>query len=279
MLTFGGGEGYLWESECNDVDIVAFHGFTGSPLDFESLVEFSDCWNWHALACPGHNQGENRTVNQEISLFHSENYNHHVHSYFQSITGTKSLKILLGYSMGGRYALRYLLQYPNDFDLAIIIGADGGIKLEEDRKSRVENDSQWITLLEKEGIDLFNQAWTEQPIIRTQLSIESPWRDMIFNRKKNGDAIGWKNSLQFFGAGAILPIWDQLEKIKIPTLLCSGVNDSKYSSSMKEMSCLIPFGDLANINKACHACHLENPKAFVKEVKSFISRWRVGGKG
>lgn len=76
-------------------------------------------------------------------------------------------RILCGYSLGGRLALRIAQLEPSAFTAAVLIGANPGIE-EGERAARAKKDDEWAALLDQVGIGPFFEHWMEQPLFRTQ---------------------------------------------------------------------------------------------------------------
>ena len=133
--------GASWLHSSVHASIYCLHGFTGHYLDYEILVneDSQSQYDWHSLSCPGHEgcflkdpEDYNSGFLKQINRFISSN----------SLSKGKQSRVLVGYSMGGRYALRYALQYPNSIDALVLIGTNSGIDDENDRLDSLDRSNK-----------------------------------------------------------------------------------------------------------------------------------------
>ena len=76
--------------------------------------------------------------------------------------------------------------------------------------------------------------------------------------------------MENFGQGQMENLWNNLSRIKIPTLLLTGALDTKYISIQQEMVKLFPNSSHKIIEDAGHNLHLEKPEVFVNLVRDFL---------
>src|ERR1700704_5093419 len=70
----------------------------------------------------------------------------------------------LGYSMGGRFVLHLALANPELVQRLLLVGGTAGIDDDEARAERKFNDELLADRLEREGVELFLDAWLAQPL-------------------------------------------------------------------------------------------------------------------
>lgn len=174
----------------------------------------------------------------------------------------------LGYSMGGRFLLHLALQKPHLVRSLVLVGATPGIEDAAERTERQQGDYQWATLIVEEGVDRFLDRWLDGPLFRN-LSKDAAGRESRLENTPTGLA----SSLRLAGTGSQAPLWDRLGELVMPVLLVVGADDAKFKGIAERMQSAI--GDnaaVAQIEGAGHACHLEQPDAFVETVNRFLDQ-------
>src|SRR5262245_37449007 len=109
---------------------VFLHGFLGCARDWEALASKLDAPSF-AIDLPGH--GRSPFTAQFEEALSSALPPEPVH--------------LVGYSMGGRLALRYALAEPERVASLTLIGAHLGLKTESERAARLARDAVWARKL------------------------------------------------------------------------------------------------------------------------------------
>ncbi|MBI2169834.1 MAG: alpha/beta fold hydrolase [Actinobacteria bacterium] len=173
----------------------------------------------------------------------------------------------VGYSMGGRLALRAALDHPDHVGALVLVGASPGLASAVEREARRRADEAWIEILEGEGVDGFLETWLAQPIFAT-LPPESAGLE---HRRANA-AEGLADALRLLGTGVQEPLWERLSELTIPTLLVAGEGDEKFVALAREMAQRIgSAAEVALIPGAGHAAHLERPDAFTQLLVAFLA--------
>ena len=78
---------------------------------------------------------------------------------------------ILGYSMGGRLALTFAIQYPLRVRKLILESASPGLITEEERANRRMQDRKLCDLIKKNGIEQFVEYWENIPLFSSQRSL------------------------------------------------------------------------------------------------------------
>jgi 2-succinyl-6-hydroxy-2,4-cyclohexadiene-1-carboxylate synthase len=201
------------------LEISFLHGFLGSPKDWEGVVEHLPQFQCHLLKYP-----------------------------FKVEENT----ILVGYSMGGRIALRY----PNP---KIVIAAHPGLCTEEEKKRRWQDDQKWIDRFEHEPLCQVLKEWYDQPLfhrLKSAPCFEEVYRRRLQQKGKVLAKILRKESLahQTF----IKPA---------NTLFLYGAHDVKFAQLYldRKLPCL-------EIPEVGHAAHLEDPRATAAAILTGLLR-------
>jgi 2-succinyl-6-hydroxy-2,4-cyclohexadiene-1-carboxylate synthase len=238
--------------------ILALHGFTGCGEDFATFSPLCRRVDtWHSPNLPGHGTDPQLNCSPEATI-------EFVHRH------SKSSNILLGYSMGARAALLHAVQNPKKWDALILISPNPGIENQATRTERRIVDEKLAQRIEQDGVDAFIEFWQNTPMIRSQKNIRKDWRDAMQAHRKQHTAKGLAVSLRQFGQGQCPNLWPKLEKLTLPTLLLSGIEDRKYTDIAKLMSEALPDCTHHKIEGAGHMPHLETPSASADSINNFL---------
>jgi 2-succinyl-6-hydroxy-2,4-cyclohexadiene-1-carboxylate synthase len=177
---------------------------------------------------------------------------------------------LVGYSQGGRVALRTAARHPDRLLTLTAIGAHAGFE-GEDRERRRAADEALADRIEREGIDWFARYWAGLPLF-AGLARRGPaflaWLDA--GRRRN-DPARLAGALRGLGAGAMEPFWDRLAAITCPVLVVAGAEDERYVAFAGRLASELPHARVAIVPGAGHAVHLERPEAFAALLAAHLS--------
>ena len=177
---------------------------------------------------------------------------------------------LVGYSMGGRFAL-YLLTHCSDrFLSAVIESASAGLKTEAERTDREQQDKLWIKRLHERPLDEFLSDWYAQPLFNTIDRTGARFEQMMRRRRQhNPEALAL--SLQYMGASVMPSLWDSLPALTMPLIFVAGERDERFSALAHEMASLCSCAQAAIIASAGHNTHFDRPDEYCSVVKQFLS--------
>ena len=161
--------------------------------------------------------------------------------------------ILLGYSMGGRLALRMLEE--QSMQKAIVVSA-GLNTPDEERRAR---DEEWARRFESEEWSSLMRAWNAQPVFGGHL---------LDRRKENYDRAELARQLREYSPAVLPP--PELERIETPVLWIAGERDAKYVEIAKRAVARLPHAELWICPDAGHRVPWEQPQAFVARLRAFI---------
>ena len=163
---------------------------------------------------------------------------------------------LLGYSMGGRLALRALIDGAK-YERAVIVSA--GISVDAERMQR---DEAWARRFESEEWPSLMRAWNAQPVFGGHAM---PRDERDFDRAELA------RMLRTFSPAALPPLAPRLHEIAIPVLWVVGANDAKYVAESKRAMESLPNAQLFVCEGAAHRVPWEQPAAFAARLRAFIS--------
>lgn len=175
--------------------------------------------------------------------------------------------IYVGYSMGGRLALRLALDRPDLVSALVLVSSTAGIEDEAARHARVESDEALAESVERDGVAAFLERWLAQPLFAT-VPPDAPG----LNERRGLTAGYLAHCLRVLGAGAMDPMWDALGELEIPVALVTGRSDPKYDKLALAMLERIR-GDVVHIRlDGGHALPLEAPAVLGGYIASFAAR-------
>lgn len=242
--------------------LLALHGFSGVGSDFHALTPHIDI-EVMAPDILGHG-GSPAPNNREAYRIDK------VAAQVVSWTDNERPVILIGYSMGGRIALRAAPLLGNRLVGMILIGANPGIEDATERTERIARDAALAAQIEQNGMDWFTKYWAEIPLISTQKMIPPNIRNPMLEARSVQRPEGLSGSLRGMGQGAVHPVWHHLPNV--PSLLITGSLDPRYSDIAKRMSTLMPNATHMLVPNAGHCTHLEQINTVGPAIRSFIQK-------
>ena len=178
---------------------------------------------------------------------------------------------LLGYSMGGRVALRLALRAPERVSALIVVSASPGIDDATARAARLAADRALADRIERDGVPAFVDYWQSLPLWASQRRLPPAARAALRAQRLRNDPAGLAVSLRAAGAGADPPVLDALGGLRCPALLVAGALDPVYCDHAAAMAERLPDGRVAVVPDAGHAVHLDQPGRFGALIAGFLS--------
>lgn len=174
---------------------------------------------------------------------------------------------LVGYSMGGRVALTLACRRPELLGSLTLIGASAGLSSDIERADRQESDHALAESLERDGLETFVGNWMANPLFATQARLGDEFLAASRAQRLRGSAAGLARSLRAAGTGAMTPLHDDLGGCVVPTVFVVGAQDPKFAWIAVDLAARIPTADIAVIDDAGHAAHLEQPDAVAAVIR------------
>ena len=240
---------------------VLVHGFTGSPRSWDRVranrsMPAGDC---HAVALHGHHSGWRE---QSSTSFEGE-----VQRIAEQLQQLPGPRYLCGYSLGARISLGLLLEYPELFEAAVLIGVHPGVSDPADRAARRRDDAERAEMLRSEGLAAFVGAWEALPLFATQQKLEASSLRLQRELRLGHEAEGLASSLETLGLAQMPDYAPRLHELTMPVTLMAGALDQKFSGLARSMLDRLPSGRLEVVDDTGHNLPLEAPHSVAQALK------------
>jgi 2-succinyl-6-hydroxy-2,4-cyclohexadiene-1-carboxylate synthase len=246
--------------------LIVLHGFTGSSETWADLgSRIGARCMMIAVDLPGHGMSTSPMGPERYDLNRLSDDLARVMDAIQIESAT-----ILGYSMGGRAALRMALNRPERVDALILESTSPGIEDDAEREARTRSDNELAEFIEREGVEAFVNRWETLSLWETQRSLSLEARAELRRQRLGGNQAGLAGSLRGAGAGAGESVAMRLKEIGAQSLLIAGELDSKYTVIMRAMHQAMSGSRIVIVKDAGHAVHLERPDEFASLVGDFV---------
>ena len=177
--------------------------------------------------------------------------------------------LVVGYSLGGRLALRAVLREPARYAGLVTIGATAGIDEPATRSARAEADDRLASWMETAPIESIVGVWERQPLFADQSEalIEAQRPGRLAQAPRELAAI-----LRTAGQGVLEPVWHQLLTLELPVLAVAGARDEGYSAAARRIADTAPRGRAAIVEHAGHAPQLQRPDEVARLLADFADQ-------
>lgn len=235
--------------------VVLLHGFTQSGASWEPIATaLAEDHRVVTVDAPGHG----RSSHLRVGLGDGAE---------MMAVEAPSPAAWVGYSMGGRFALQVALHHPDTVTRLVLVSTTAGIEDPAARQQRRCADEVLANRIETMGVEPFVKEWLAQPLFST-LALEAA----AIESRLTSTAEGLASSLRLAGAAEQEPAWHLVGSLSMPVLVVTGELDPKYTALGERL--VERIGSNARlhvIEGAGHACHLEQPQAFLRLVRPFLS--------
>jgi 2-succinyl-6-hydroxy-2,4-cyclohexadiene-1-carboxylate synthase len=176
-------------------------------------------------------------------------------------------EVLVGYSLGGRLALRAALRSPDSYSAVVLVGSTAGIDEGPLRVARAEADEKLASWMEAMPIEDIVGLWERQPLFADQ-------SDALVDAQRPGrlsqDPLSLALLLRTAGQGVLEPVWHELRALELPLLAIAGTRDEGYTRAAKRIASTAPNGRLAIVEEAGHAPQLQRPDEVARLISEFL---------
>jgi 2-succinyl-6-hydroxy-2,4-cyclohexadiene-1-carboxylate synthase len=189
-----------------------------------------------------------------------EGMDHAVHAFSKTLS-KKNTNILLGYSLGGRFALHCLKKKDSLFHGAIFISTHPGLKTEEEKKERYESDQKWADAFGKTAWLPLMESWNCQSVFS---------KNRIDRQEKDYSRVLLKNTFLGWSLAKQENFTPFVKEVKCPILWITGEKDHKFSNLASSLEFSHVFSKKIEIQGASHRVHLETPLELSKILDTFF---------
>lgn len=235
--------------------VVLAHGFTQTHVSWMGVAtDLDDDHRVVAVDLPGH--GGSSEIHADLS----------VTARLLGEAGGKATYV--GYSLGGRVALRLALDRPDLVDGLVLLGATAGIDDAGQRAERRRSDAELAEHIVTDGIPRFLREWVAQPLFDGLEPLPADRASRLANAPS-----GLASSLRLAGTGTMdPPWWDELVALDVALLACAGAEDVKFAALARRLAGSVRGpSEVALLDGCGHAAHLQDPTAFAALVRRFVA--------
>jgi 2-succinyl-6-hydroxy-2,4-cyclohexadiene-1-carboxylate synthase len=192
---------------------------------------------------------------------------HSLEGRLSEISAAGEGHLLVGYSLGGRLALRAAMRDPERYLGVATIGATAGIDEPSLRSMRAEADERLAAWMEAAPIEDIVAVWERQPLFADQ-------SESLIETQRPGrlaqDPAGLAMILRTAGQGVLDPVWHELLLLDLPVLAIAGARDEGYVRAAKRIADTAPRGRAEIVEDAGHAVQLQRPEEVVRLLEELL---------
>ena len=238
------------------ISVVFLHGFLGSARDWVPVVERLGLG---ALIydLPGHGA---------TSLSEPPSLDGWARSLAAQLRGADPV-VLVGYSLGGRLALRVAANHPDRVRALALIGANPGLVDSVEREERARLDDRRADAIRNDFGRFLRQWYAAELFALTPAAAA----EMVSLRSAN-DPAAVADVIAGVSPGRARASWDALERLSVPLLVGAGERDEKYVRLVDRVVAVAPVATGTTVPDAGHAAHVEQPEAVARVLSNWISR-------
>jgi len=247
--------------------LLLIHGLTSNAHSWDFFAPHL-CRDFHvyALDLRGHGDSDHARDGYWVTLFASD-----IHEFARTLDITHF--DLCGLSLGARVGIAYAGEHPEALKHIVLV--DFGPEMDVTGASRVMQNvaAPPMGFRNKEkAMEYIEQAY---PGIRPEF---------LENQAEHSFKVNWAGRLVYkydrelfwitgsAGKKEVPYLWEQLPKITRPTLVMRGARSDILSPGVaRRMLDLLPNGHFVEIPDAGHAIPIDNPEAFEKALRDFLS--------
>lgn len=242
---------------------MLLHGFLQSHKSMMDIAaKLSDLRNTILVDLPGF--GASKSVGLDYQM---EDVGHALKDILDDLSIQHAE--VLGYSMGGRTALAFSIEYPDRVAALFLESASPGIESKEARHERYLIDKQRHDSMISNYQDFIDE-WESMPLFKSQKALDPVSFEIQRQERLTQNAHEAADSLLKYGTSVQASYWSKLRDINFPVYLIVGEKDKKFLDIAKNMSERINGATLIVVNSCGHNVHLEDFNSFIEKLRLYL---------
>ncbi len=232
--------------------VTLLHGFTLNGASWDELVaKVPGRWKWIAPNLRGHGSAPTSAATMDdcaadlVALWDQ--------------LGIERSHVV-GYSMGGRLALHVAVRLPERTRSLLTIGAHAGLD-NGARATRRQADEALAQRIEREGVESFVRYWESLPMFAGIKRRGDDFAAWLHWQRMGNRADGLAASLRGMGAGAMEPLWAELEALDLPCTFVAGEDDVPFMRAAARLRKAVDRSRIRSVRDSGHSVHFEQPDA------------------
>lgn len=177
---------------------------------------------------------------------------------------------LVGYSLGGRLALRMATLDASKFERLALIGASAGLETEQERSERRRSDEVLASAIETDGLPAFVDAWSNLKLFSGMRRLSPEIQAQHRVARLSQDPQGLSTCLRVLGVGSQPYLLDALGDLELPTLLVVGEHDEKFRGIAEHLQRRLPHAMVETVPDSGHCVPFERPEALIESLNAFL---------
>ena len=238
--------------------VVFLHGFVGTvDMWRPQIPSVSERYRFITYDARGHGESESPA---SIDQYSADIVVEDLHQLLGALGVGEA--VVGGLSMGGYESLRFYLTHPEKVTALILMDTGPGYRNPARREEWNQQQEERATLLATQGIEAFAAGAPSY----------TP-REHILKL----DPVGLANMARRVVAQFDSWVIDNLDKVKVPTLVLVGEKDTPFLAAGEYMAKAIAGARHVVIPDAGHASNLDNTEAFNEAVLDFLKGLGLSG--
>lgn len=249
--------------------VTLLHGFTLTGESWDELVRKMPAgWSWLTPDVRGHGSAKTAPCTMDDCVADlAALWDHH---------GVERSHVV-GYSMGGRLALHVAVRLPERTRSLLTVGAHAGLEPDA-REARRAADEALAQRIERDGIEPFMRYWESLPMFAGIARRGAEFAAWLHALRVGNRPSGLAASLRGMGAGAMEPLWGELDGIHVRSTFVAGDQDSAFFAMAQRMAQHVRDSRLRTVLDSGHAAHFEQPEAMAGILADHL-RWAAAPAG
>lgn len=236
--------------------LIFLHGLLGSHDDWSPIVDACPAYPRLVIDLPGH--GDSHKIQCQGFVDFDQQLAQLLEDY------AIQQYVLIGYSLGARLAMHFACFSPhNGLKGLVIEGGNVGLRNEQERIARANNDHYWAERFRHQPIEQVLSDWYQQAVF-ADLTTEQREKLMVLRSQNNPFAVA--DMLENTSLSKQPFLVEPLKKLSVPYCYFCGEKDQKFRGVSQQYA--LPFTLIEN---AGHNAHRENPQHYVIALHHFLS--------